>query len=612
MRPGSSFARHVPKFVALGLLFGACSGGGSKDSTPTVPGTPTPVLTTVVVSLSASSIPAGQTVMATASGLDQNGQAIAVGSVTWSTGSSSVATVSSAGMVTTIAAGPVTIAATSQGKTGSTVLTVTVPTTIDLFTAFQSQSQLVSQASRTVLDSVLTVAASSSTPISSTTVAQALATKINGIVDGTSPSGSVALLRTSNGVHFNVLLASPADSRAFNAASSAANRVPASPRLAPLSRSLLSPNTQSPAKRAVILAPFQRNLAYDIAGITNTLTGAGYVVDPYLDELATIDKFRPDFLAAYTVIVIITHGCESCQLPNGQIGPVPPILATATVADPAFILSVDPSRPAYTAIMNVPCDQPLGTAACSTNSVGITPQFLSSIPATLPNSWVLLSACGSTASYTGTNSFAGAFESLGAGGVSGWDVTVPNIPASGVALRMTQKLAAGLSLADATSEVKSYFYTNPLYLFGSKFFLTVPFLPHYGMDQFRSIENPPPFYLSLPVVTISVAPSSSTIPIGSTQLFAATLKDANGKSLTGRILAWSSTDENIAKVDATGLATAYSAGTATILATSEGITGTATITVTSTSTFDGDWYARMSCLLARLHSASRGLPAWRS
>jgi Tol biopolymer transport system component len=78
-------------------------------------------------------------------------------------------------------------------------------------------------------------------------------------------------------------------------------------------------------------------------------------------------------------------------------------------------------------------------------------------------------------------------------------------------------------------------------------------------------------------------PSGSTVSIGSTLQLTPTLKDASGNALNGRIVTWSSSDESVAKVDASGLVTAVGPGTATITATSEGKSGTATITVGSPS-----------------------------
>lgn len=82
-----------------------------------------------------------------------------------------------------------------------------------------------------------------------------------------------------------------------------------------------------------------------------------------------------------------------------------------------------------------------------------------------------------------------------------------------------------------------------------------------------------------PVATVSVSPSSATLVVGATQQLTATTKDASAATLTGRAVAWSSSS-SAATVDANGLVSAVSAGTATITATSEGKAGTSAITVT--------------------------------
>jgi len=86
----------------------------------------------------------------------------------------------------------------------------------------------------------------------------------------------------------------------------------------------------------------------------------------------------------------------------------------------------------------------------------------------------------------------------------------------------------------------------------------------------------------VPVATVAVAPSSQAVAVGSTTpAFTTTLKDAGGNVLTGRVVTWSSSNPAIATVDgASGVATGVTPGTATIVATSEGQTGSATLTVT--------------------------------
>jgi uncharacterized protein YjdB len=109
------------RLVVLGILLGACSSGGSKDSTPTVP---TPVLSTVTISLSLATIQVGQTSNASASGLDQNGASIALGAVVWSSNSTGVATVGASGVVSGVAPGQAQIIGTSGGKQGLQLITI--------------------------------------------------------------------------------------------------------------------------------------------------------------------------------------------------------------------------------------------------------------------------------------------------------------------------------------------------------------------------------------------------------------------------------------------------------------------------------------------------------
>ena len=84
-----------------------------------------------------------------------------------------------------------------------------------------------------------------------------------------------------------------------------------------------------------------------------------------------------------------------------------------------------------------------------------------------------------------------------------------------------------------------------------------------------------------PVATVSVSAPSATMPVGATQQLTATLRDAGGNVLGGRVITWSSANAAVATVNASGLVTALASGTATITATSEGRSGGVTLTVTA-------------------------------
>jgi uncharacterized protein YjdB len=108
----------------------ATSSGKSGTSAITVTAVPppAPVVTTVTVSPTSASVAIGATTSLTATVKDQNGNAMSGQTVTWSSGNTAAATVSSSGVVTGVAAGSATITAASSAKTGTSSITVTAVT----------------------------------------------------------------------------------------------------------------------------------------------------------------------------------------------------------------------------------------------------------------------------------------------------------------------------------------------------------------------------------------------------------------------------------------------------------------------------------------------------
>jgi uncharacterized protein YjdB len=84
-----------------------------------------------------------------------------------------------------------------------------------------------------------------------------------------------------------------------------------------------------------------------------------------------------------------------------------------------------------------------------------------------------------------------------------------------------------------------------------------------------------------PVASVTVSPPLASVSVALTQQFTATLKDASGNILTGRTVTWASSTPTVATLGASGLATALLVGTTTITATSEGQSGSTTLTVTA-------------------------------
>jgi uncharacterized protein YjdB len=95
--------------------------------------------------------------------------------------------------------------------------------------------------------------------------------------------------------------------------------------------------------------------------------------------------------------------------------------------------------------------------------------------------------------------------------------------------------------------------------------------------------NAPAAIALVPVAAVSVSPSGPAAQVGATVQFSATARDASGNALTGRSLAWSSSNPSVATVNSAGLASTVAAGTANIVAVCEGVSGQSTITVSNTA-----------------------------
>jgi len=89
---------------------------------------------------------------------------------------------------------------------------------------------------------------------------------------------------------------------------------------------------------------------------------------------------------------------------------------------------------------------------------------------------------------------------------------------------------------------------------------------------------------SAPVASVRVSLALHDLTVGQTTQATAILLDASGKELTGRTIRWSSSNPAVATVGATGAVQAVAVGAAQITATSEGVSGSASLGVTVPST----------------------------
>ena len=144
----SSSNTSVATVNASGLVSGVVAGSATitatsegQSGTAAITVTSVPVAA-VTVSPATASVQAGQAVQLTATPKDANGNPLAGRTITWSSSNTSVATVSSSGLVSGVVAGSATITATSEGQSGTSAVTVTgaAPGCAASTTAFQNSA----------------------------------------------------------------------------------------------------------------------------------------------------------------------------------------------------------------------------------------------------------------------------------------------------------------------------------------------------------------------------------------------------------------------------------------------------------------------------------------
>ena len=142
----SSLTPSVATVNGSGLVSGVTTGtalitatSGSLSATDTVTVTPTPVAA-VTINAASTHLGVGSTLQLFATPWDANGAPLSGRVIDWTSSDSSIATVSSTGLVTGVSAGTVTIAATCEGKTASTDIVVEIEAVATVIVSPSSQS----------------------------------------------------------------------------------------------------------------------------------------------------------------------------------------------------------------------------------------------------------------------------------------------------------------------------------------------------------------------------------------------------------------------------------------------------------------------------------------
>jgi hypothetical protein len=83
------------------------------------------------------------------------------------------------------------------------------------------------------------------------------------------------------------------------------------------------------------------------------------------------------------------------------------------------------------------------------------------------------------------------------------------------------------------------------------------------------------------VASVDLAPDAPSLETGATLQLTATLRTSGGTVVSGRPITWTSSEEDVATVDESGLVTGVGPGSSEVAATADGVSGAVTVSVTS-------------------------------
>ena len=531
--------------------------GKSDTATAVVSPVVVPVAA-VVVAPATANVMVDSAVQLVAIPVDSAGTALGGRAVTWTSGAAGVATVDGSGLVTGRAAGFAAITATCEGKSGSAAVTVAAPPPAPVASVSVSPASASVSVGQTV-QLAATPKDANGNPLTGRTVTwssgnSGVATvSASGIVTGVSPGAATitAASEGKSGTAAVTVSSVPVASVAVSPTSASVSvgqtvQLAATPKDAngnPLTGRTVTWSSGNTAVATVSASGLVTGVSAGAATITAASEGqsgsaaitvtsvpvASVAVSPASASVqtgqavqltATPKDANGNPLSGRTIVWTSSNTAAASVNTSGRVTGVAAGSATITAT------SEGKSGTAAITVTAPPAPAPVATVAVSPASASVAAgQAVQLSAVTKDSAGTVLT--GRTVTWASSNS--GIASVSGSGFVTG--VTV------------------GAATITATSEGKS-----------GTAALTVT---------------------NVPVASVTVSPASASVPAGQTVQLTATLKDANGNTLTGRTVTWSSDNTAVATVSGSGLVSGVVAGAATITATSEAKTGTSAITVTA-------------------------------
>ncbi len=540
----------------------------------TVAGCVAPVAA-VTVSPAAPTVQVGQTAQLTATPQDASGNPLTGRVITWQSSNGAVASVNSSGLVTAVATGAATITATSEGQSGTALVTVSnVPVasvTVTPASASVQQGATVQltatprDANGTALPGRVVTWGSNNTAVATVSG--------SGLVSGAG-AGSATITATSEGQSGTaaITVTAPTGQLAIGdsvqATSSTWVRNIAQPPADPATGTPPSViGTQPAGARGVV----------DSGPVLNTTPGgdgairyhvlfaaapSGWVVQDYLAKIVPTVPPLTGRVITWQSSTSAIASVNGSGLVTG-VGPGGPVTMTATSEGQSGTATVNVSLAPVASVTVSP--SAANIAITGTVQLTATPLDANGNPltgraiswsssnnniATVNGSGLVTGVTAGSVTITATSEGQSGTAVL-TGRTVTWasnNTTVATVNSSGL---VTTKVAGSATIT-ATSEGQS----------GTAAMTVTP----------------------VPVASVTVTPATAGVAVGSTVQLTATPKDANGTPLTGRVVTWQSSNNAIASVNGSGLVSGVAAGgPVTITATSEGHSGTAAVTVTTSS-----------------------------
>jgi uncharacterized protein YjdB len=504
------------------------------------------------------SLAAGQTARAIATLKDANGTVLTDRSVQWFTSSASIASVSDSGIVSGISVGDAVVSAVSEGVPGQATLAVVPPPPPSVATVSVAVRPSAVVVGQTAL-ATATLADSTGTPISGKTVTWESSDITVATVD---TAGTVKATGTGNA---KIKASSSGKSNSTVLSVTAPAPIPvASVSVSPVNATLqvggtvqLSAVTYDSASNVLtgrligwsssnsgIATVSSSGLVTAVAGGSATVTAssegqmasAAITVSPPAVASVSVSPATASLLVGATVqLSATTRDANNNVLTGRAVTWSSSNTGISTVSASGLVTAVA----AGTATITATSETKTGTSAITVSAPASVP--VASVTVSPSTASLLV---GSTAQLSATTRDAN--NNILTGRIVTWSSSntgISTVSTSG----LVTAVAPGTATITATSETKT------------------------GTSAITVSATP--------VASVTVSPATASVQVGGTVQFSAVTRDANNNVLTGRSITWNSNTPSFATVSASGLATAVTAGTVQITATSEGKTGTASLTV---------------------------------